>query len=81
MATERKLNTAEAGAHARTGDSLEARAIHGGSARRGKIVAILGAPGHEHYRVRWEDEHESIVFPSDGVRVTRHGRAVAAHAR
>jgi Domain of unknown function (DUF1918) len=32
----------------------------------GLIVEILGAPGHEHYRVRWIDDHESIYYPADG---------------
>jgi hypothetical protein len=51
------------------GDRLEARGIHGEPARRGQIVEILGEPGHEHYKVRWDDQHESIVYPADGVEV------------
>jgi len=27
----------------------------GGSRRIGEILAVLGEPGHEHYRVRWDD--------------------------
>ena len=54
---------------ARVGDWLEARGIHGEPARRGQIVEILGGPGHEHYQVRWDESHESIVFPADGVRI------------
>ena len=63
------MTTKDRTAEARVGDSVEARAIHGGAARRGEIVEILGAPGHEHYRVRWEDGHESIVYPADGVSI------------
>ena len=33
------------------------------------IVEVLGRPGHEHYQVRWDEQHESIVFPADGVRI------------
>jgi hypothetical protein len=31
-------------------------------------------PGHEHYRVRWEDGRESIHYPSDGTKVVLAGR-------
>ncbi len=54
---------------ARVGDWLEARGTHGEPARRGRIIEILGEPGHEHYRVRWDEQHESIVYPADGVRI------------
>jgi hypothetical protein len=51
------------------GDWLETRDIHGGPARRGEITEILGRPGHEQFRVRWDEQHESIVYPADGVSV------------
>ncbi len=54
-------------AAARVGDWLEARGTHGEAARRGQIVEILGEPGREHYRVHWDERHESIVYPADGV--------------
>jgi hypothetical protein len=60
---------------AQVGDWLEARGVHGGAARRGEVVEVLGAPGHEHYRVRWDEQHESIVYPADGVDVVQRGRA------
>ncbi len=62
---------------ARVGDLLEARAIHGEPPRRGQIVELMGRPGHEHYRVKWDEQHESIVYPADGVIVIparAHGR-------
>ena len=59
---------------ARVGDWLEARGIHGEPARRGEIVEILGGPGHEHYQVRWDEQHESIVYPADGVIIIPHGK-------
>lgn len=62
---------------AQVGDWLEARGIHGETARRGEIVEILGGPGHEHFRVRWDEQHESIVYPADGVSVVRHHAARA----
>ena len=35
----------------------------GESARTGEILEVLGAPEHEHYRVQWEDGHESVFTP------------------
>jgi Domain of unknown function (DUF1918) len=32
--------------------------------RTGEILEVLGGPEHEHYRVRWDDGHESIFYPS-----------------
>ena len=52
------------------GDQIQARGLHGRPSRRGKVVELLGSAGHEHYRVRWDDQHESIVYPSDGVTIT-----------
>jgi len=49
------------------GDLIETRGIHGQPPRRGEIVELLGGAGHEHYRVRWDEQHESIVYPADGV--------------
>jgi len=47
----------------------------GDSRRTGEILEVIGDPGHEHYRVRWEDGHDSVVYPSNDVTVkkaTRH---------
>ena len=60
------------------GDWIESRGVHGQAPRRGEIIEVLGREGHEHYRVRWDERHESIVYPADGVIVTpgpgRRGR-------
>jgi hypothetical protein len=63
------MSTKNTPATARVGDLLEARSIHGEPARRGQIVEILGEPGHEHYKVHWDEQHESIVYPADGVEI------------
>jgi Domain of unknown function (DUF1918) len=55
---------------ARVGDRIDARGLHGRPSRRGEIVELLGSPGHEHYRVVWDEKHESIVYPTDGVIIT-----------
>jgi hypothetical protein len=31
--------------------------------RTGEVVAVLGTAGSEHFRVRWEDGHESVLYP------------------
>lgn len=36
----------------------------GGHARAGEILEVLGGPGHEHYRVRWDDGEESYFYPA-----------------
>jgi len=59
---------------AHVGDSIEARGTHDHPSRRGEIVELLGSADHEHYRVRWDDNHESIVYPADGVIITGGGR-------
>jgi hypothetical protein len=39
----------------------------GRSAREGEILEVLGGGGSDvHYRVRWQDGHESTLFPSAG---------------
>jgi hypothetical protein len=55
---------------ARIGDRIEARGMHGQPSRRGEIVELLGSAGHEHYRVRWDQKHESVVYPTGGVIIT-----------
>lgn len=51
---------------ASAGDWVEVRSPGGGPTRRGQILEVLGGPHHERYRVRWSDEHESILYPADG---------------
>lgn len=38
--------------------------------RLGEITEVLGDPGHEHYRVRWEDGQETIVYPGPDILIT-----------
>ena len=61
------------------GDWIEVHSPGGGPPRRGLIVEILGAQGHEHYRVRWIDDHESIYYPADGAVIVPPDHAVARH--
>ncbi len=34
--------------------------------RKGKVLEVLGAADTVHYLVRWEDGHESTIYPSAG---------------
>ena len=43
----------------------------GEGARRGEIVEVLGEPGHARCRVRWDDGHETLVYPGADIRVER----------
>ena len=60
-------------ATARPGDWVVARGVGDKPARRGEIIELLGGPGHEHFRVLWDERHESILYPADGVTIERHG--------
>jgi hypothetical protein len=68
--------TARTMSSAHVGDWIEARGLHGQPARRGQIVELLGHDEHEHFRVRWDEQHESILYPADGIVITpQHQRA------
>lgn len=60
---------------ARPGDGVEVSGRPGRSARHGEIAEVLGDPGHERYRVHWDDGHESLLFPTEAVHVERQGRS------
>ena len=57
--------------HANTGDRIVVESTHVGQPRRqGEVVEVVsGAGGHEHYRVRWDDDHESTYIPSSDCHV------------
>jgi hypothetical protein len=58
------------GVHAHAGDRIVVESAHVGQGRReGKILEVLADNGNEHYRVAWDDDHESIYFPSSDAHV------------
>jgi hypothetical protein len=65
---------------ARPGDWIQVHMIGGGQPRRGQILEVLGSQGHQRYRVRWDEEHESIHFPADGTSIERR-RAGRVHSK
>jgi RimK family alpha-L-glutamate ligase len=66
------------GKPARPGDeiTITGHAV-GDSPRTAVILDVLGEPGHERFRVRWEDGHESIFFPGEDAVIRRPARARA----
>ena len=62
------------------GDMIETHGLRGKPPRRGMIIELLGDAERLHYRVRWDEQHESIVYPADGVVVTKaRGQRRARH--
>jgi Domain of unknown function (DUF1918) len=58
---------------AAVGDVIVIEGHHiGESRRRGEILELLGEPGHEHYRVRWDDDRETVFYPSSDATIHRH---------
>jgi Ala-tRNA(Pro) deacylase len=47
--------------------------------RTGEIVEVLGEAGHLHYKVRWEDGHESVFYPGNDATI-RHVDRPEGHA-
>lgn len=56
---------------ARVGDWVQVRGVPGRATRRGQITAVLGDARRRRYRVRWDESHESIIYPADGFAVLR----------
>jgi len=57
---------------ARKGDSIVVEGHRvGAGGRRGKILEVHGPAKHAHYRVRWEDGHESIFYPGGDALIVR----------
>jgi len=58
------------------GDWIEEPALDGGPPRHGLIVEVLGEGAHRHYRVRWDERHEALHYPSERARLwDGHGPA------
>lgn len=57
-------------ARAAVGDLLVVRSHHVGEAERlAEIIDVLGEPSHPRFRVRWEDGHETIIYPGSDATV------------
>ena len=50
--------------HAATGDAIVVDSLSAGAPpRRGEILEVVHDDAGEHYRVGWDDGHESAFFP------------------
>jgi hypothetical protein len=56
------------------GDWLEVSGVAERPSRRGEIKEVLGSSEHPHFRVRWDEGHESIVYPADHEAIVHHPR-------
>jgi hypothetical protein len=45
----------------------------GGARKSGEVLEVIDGQGGRHYRIRWEDGHESVVFPSSDATVVASG--------
>ena len=68
------IHGAKPGQRVRKGDWIEVSGLPGRPPRRGQVTEILGEGVHEHYRVRWDEQHESLFFPTEGVHVVHGAR-------
>ena len=41
----------------------------GGGRRSGEIVEVIARDAANHYRIRWDDGHETVFFPSSDATV------------
>ena len=56
--------------HAKSGEHIAVESARLDQGRRhGEVLEVLGAGDSEHYRVRWQDGHESIYFPGPDAHV------------
>jgi Ala-tRNA(Pro) deacylase len=59
---------------AEKGDLIEVSGRRvGDRIRTGEILEALGSDEHLHFLIRWEDGHESILYPGEGTTI-RHAR-------
>jgi Domain of unknown function (DUF1918) len=60
--------------HANRGDQIVIETVTLDTPRRrGEVVEVIGQGEREHYRVRWQDGHESVYFPGADARVLPAG--------
>jgi hypothetical protein len=53
-----------------TGDEIIIEsAVLNSPRREGEILEVIGEGERQHYRVRWDDGHESVYFPGPDARV------------
>ena len=57
---------------ARVGDRVVVEGAKVGQGRRsGQIIEVIGGGQNQHYRVHWDDGHESTFFPGSDAHFER----------
>lgn len=57
---------------AKPGDEIVVDAVHEGEPKReGEILEVKTGGDIVHYRVRWDDGHESVFFPGSTAHVVK----------
>jgi Domain of unknown function (DUF1918) len=60
--------------NAKVGDEIVVDPVNAGEPKRaGEILEIETGGDVEHYRVRWDDGHESVFFPGSTTHVVNLG--------
>jgi hypothetical protein len=60
--------------HARMGDEIVVDSNElGHPPRRGEVLEVLGTGETQHYKVRWDDGHESLFVPSTSAHIVHPG--------
>jgi Domain of unknown function (DUF1918) len=68
------FNRRNDGMHAHVGDHITIHTIsREGQGRHGEVLEVLGSGDEEHYRVRWDDGHDSLYFPGPDAGVDPEG--------
>jgi hypothetical protein len=59
---------------AQLGDRIIVESVHLDTGRRsGEVLEVLGDGETRHYRVQWQDGHESVYFPGPDARLAAGG--------
>ena len=63
--------------HAKVGDEIVVDNMQiGHPPRKGQVLEAIGDGDTQHYRVKWDDGHESIFFPASTSHTVHLGDAV-----
>jgi hypothetical protein len=66
--------------HAKQGDQIVIDTTTLDALRRhGEVIEVIGQGEREHYRIRWQDGHESVYFPGPDARVVSAAWAARGH--
>ena len=59
---------------AQQGDRIVVESVQLDAGRRsGEVLEVIGDGDTRHYRVRWQDGHESVYFPGPDARLADRG--------